>query len=314
MNFFTNESLKYYTLGDFVAHTILDGIINTDMQLENIGYSNGYPIFRDYANTKVINIPDHLSADTCQIFTSALFSVIEDIKYSFSKSSNFRMGFISRGGLLSHAIFLNMINSGISSSWYIKCDFPIPSYDPSFLYSDLKSKLLIRNWMKQPLDQITPLKYCVLIDYEYSKERSLIRNANRYYLDMLYYSRGYTFWGNMLQEIFPCEDSPERKNPILESNIFSMNLSCNLYIERMAETALCYKNYYTAYGLFNKCLSAIHIDDKIRKASQESLASISKSVHMNSAICDFIMENINRDLFEFMWILDDLDHNKTISI
>lgn len=314
MNFFTDDSLKYYNLGQFLAQTILGGIINTDMQLENIGYLNGYFKFIDYANIKKINIPDCLSADTCQIFTNVLFAVIEDIKDSFAKLSNFRMGFIAMGGLLGHAIFLNMTNSGISSSWYIKCDFPLSSYDPSFLYSDPKSKLLIRNWKKQPFEQITPLKYNALIDYEHSETRSRIRNGNRQYLDILYYSRSYTWWGRILQDIFPSDDNIEQNTVTLRYNIFSFDLNCNFFIERMAETALYSKHYYTAYGLFNKCLSEINIVDEIRELSQNGLSSILKSTDMNSSICNFIMENINRDLFEFMWILDDLDHNKTISI
>ena len=79
----------------------------------------------------------------------------------------------------------------------------------------------------------------------------------------------------------------------------------------MAESALHYKYYYTAYGLFNKHLSETHEDgkDKNREIAQNGLLSISQSVHIDPSISDFIMENLDRDLFELIWILDDLDQN-----
>lgn len=315
MNSFTYDLLGYYKLGEFVAHNMLNGIVHPDMQLENIGLrpNTAQLYFKDFADITELRIPDCLSADVCEQLTISLVPIIEDIKNSFSNMSSFRMGFIAMGGLLGHAIFLNMINSGISSSWYIKCDSSISSYDPSFLYSNPESKLLIRNWKEQPFEQINPLKYHSLIDYERSKERKRICNANLYYLDMLYYSRGYTYWGNLLQDIFPSDDDIEQNNPILAYNIFSADLSCNFYIERMAKTALCYKHYCTAYGLFNKCLTETHIVDEIRKAAQNGLFSISQSVHISSSVCTFIMENLDQNLFELMWILDELDQNNTIS-
>lgn len=317
MNIFTDDSFVHYKLGEFVAHTMLDGIIHPDMQLTNISWVldgiNIKFVFNDPPDIKVICIPDCLSADICKKLSMSLISVIRDIKDSFSKLSCFRMGFIAYGGLLGHAIFFNTINNGISSSWYTKRSFSTLSYDSSFLYTDAKSRLLIRNWKKQPFNQITPERYRVLSEYENSKERSHIPHTNRYYLDILYYSRGYTRWGNNLQAIFPNENDPNRNNPILGYNIFSMNLSCNYYIERMAETALHYKHYCTAYGLFNRCLSEIHTVDEIKKASQDGLSFISKSVHMNSSVCAFIMENLDCELFELIWILDELDHNTAIS-
>lgn len=313
MNFFTYDSLAYYRLGEFIAHTMLNGIVHPDMQLNNIGYrKNDQFTFLDFSSIMQIDIPDCLSADICELLTQCLVPLIEDLKDSFSKMSSFRMGFMAMGGLLGHAIFSNTVTLGVTSLWYTKCEFSLSSYDLSFLYSDPESKLLITNWKNQLLDQITPLKYRSLSEYDHSKERSQILTANRHYLDMLYYSRGYTFWGNQLQTIFPHEDSPRRNNPVLACNIFSFDLSCNFYIERMAETALFNKNYYTAYGLFNRCLTATHIVAEIKERSQDGLSSISKAVHMNSSVGDFIMENLSRDLFELMWILDDLDQNMTL--
>lgn len=314
MNFFTDDSLKYYRLGEFVAHNMLNGIIHPDMQLDNIGSGDNEPfIFKDFADTIQINIPDCLSADICDQLTQTLVPIIEDINDSFSKVSSFRMGFIALGGLLGRAIFFNTLNLGISSSWYTKNKFSASSYNPSFLYSDADSKLQIRNWKKLPLNQIAVEEYHTLYEYEHSEVRSRISDANRYYLDILYYIRGYTWWGNCLQTIIPSEDSIEQSNPIFAYNVFSMNLSCNYYIERMAKTALYYKHYCTAYGLFNKCLSAAHTVEEIRKASQDGLLSISKNTHISSSICAFIIENIDLELFEFLWILDDLDQNSTIS-
>lgn len=313
MNIFTDDSLKYYRLGEFIAHNMLNGIVHPDMQFDNIEIrANGQFAYIDYANIITINMPSCLSADICEQLTLALVPIIESIKDSFSKMSSFRMGFIALGGLLGYAIFSNTKNWGVSSSWYTKCNFSTSSYDSSFLYADLKSKVQIRNWKKQSFDQITPIKYHALDEYERSKERSNTPEANRHFLDILYYSRGYAHWGAFLQEILPKEGSPELYNPVLAYNVYSADLSCNYYIERLAETALRNKHYYTAYGLFNKCLSSTHIVDEIEKTSQDGLSYISKSTHRISSVCDWIMENLDHDLFELMWILEELDQNSKI--
>lgn len=317
MNFFTVDSLKYYRLGEFVAHNMLNGIVHPDMQLENMGLRPNtiQLVFKDFADITELRIPNCLSADICEQLTMSLVPIIEDIKSSFFKMSNFRMGLIAWGGLLGHAIFLNTLNLGVSSSWYIKCNFSASSYDPSFLYLDKNIKKLIENWKKQPLDQITIEKYPSDDKYERSKKSFRILDANRFYLDILYYSQSY-----MYRSVIPYIDSSD-ENRINQKDCFrdlmvsSTKLNCNLYIEKMAEAALYYKHYYTAYGLFNKCLSEAHKDgdEKNKRASQNGLSSISQSAHINSSVCTFITENLDHNLFELMWILDELDQNNTIS-
>lgn len=125
MNIFTDDSLYFYNLGEFVADGMLNGIMHPDMQLVNIGQRDGQFIFIDFADIMQIDIPNCLSPNICEQLTQCLVPLIEDMKDSFSKLSCFRMGFIARGGVLGHAIFLSTINLGISSSWYTKCGFPI---------------------------------------------------------------------------------------------------------------------------------------------------------------------------------------------
>lgn len=311
MTYFTDETYKYYKLGQFVAHMMLNGDIHPDMQLANIGSRNEKQLaFKDYADVIHLNIPNCLSADICDQLTISLMPIIKDIKDSFSKISCFRMGFIAFGGLLGHAIFLNALNRGVSSSWYTKCNFTTCSYDSSFLYLDRKSKLLIKNWKKLPLDKITLKEYPTHDEYERSKEHFHILDINCYYLDILYYCHSYIWRSNFLYINSLNENSINQRCSVISA----LKSSCNLYIEKMAEAALHYKHYYTAYGLFSRCQSEAHEDndDQNKKVAQNGLNSISQSTHMSSSVCDFIMENLDLDLFEFMWLLDDLEHSHPI--
>lgn len=316
MTFLTDDSFKYYELGEFVAHNMLNGDIHPDMQLDNIGYrNNGQIVFTDFADVTQINIPNCLSADTCEQLTLSLLPIIEDIKDSFSKISCFRMGFIAMGGLLGHAIFLSTLNLGVSSSWYTKYTSSNSSYDLAFLYSDGNSKSLIKNWKKQSLDQITIEKYPTHDEYERSKNRFRILDANCYYMDILYYCRSYMGRSKILYINSIDENRDRQKYSVRDLTVSIIKSNCNLYIEKIADTALHHKHYYTAYGLYKKCLSEARKDgdEKNIKAAQNGLSSISKSAPISSSVCDFIVENLDCDLFELMWILDELDQSISIS-
>lgn len=315
MTSFTDDLFIYYKLGEFVAHNMLNGIIHLDMQLDNINIrGNGQISFIDFHSIRETNIPDHLSADICEQLTRSLLPIIDDIydidniEDSFSKVSYFRMGLIASGGLLCHAIFLNTLNLKISSCWYTRHGFYASSYDHSFLYSDVKSKLLIRNWKKQPLDQITIEEYPTLNEYERAKKRFRIQDANRYYMDILYYSRSYNSYMMQLQDAlyrnYFCKNSIKQKYP-------DRNIIISL-IEKMAETALHYKHYYTAYGLFYKYLFFARMDIDDKETAQNGLSSISQTAHLSPNVCNFIITNLERDLFELMWILDELDQGDSI--
>lgn len=309
MNFFKNDSLSYYNLGKFVAHNMLDGNIHPDMQLSNIGRrQHGQLVFTDFADMKKIDIPDCLSADICEQLTLSLLPIIEDIKSSFSMISNFRMGFVAYGGLFGHAIFSNTINLGISSSWYVKSRFTPSTYDSTFLYSD-ESKTSIKNWKEIPFDQISISEFP---SYDKMKRQLRPTETNQYYLDILYCTLNYISSlllasGATFNPGTPINVIPN--SPLVPESLNSANTYC---IKKFAFASLYQKLYYTAYGLLYKCLESKFTDKNLIRECKEKISYITDSIPITSRIHNFIMKNLDLDLFEFMWILDDLEHSQPI--
>ena len=309
MNFFTNDFLAYYNLGKFVAHNMLDGKIHPDMQLSNIRESQHEKFaFTDFADMIEIDIPDCLSADICKQLTLSLLPIIEDIKSSFSMISSFRMGFIAHGGLLGHAIFLNTINLGISSSWYVKSRFIPSTYDSAFLYSD-ESKTSIRNWKEIPFDQISILEFP---PYDKMKKQLHPTETNQYYLDILYCNLNYISSLLLANGASFNTGSPVKDIPNSSLILKSCNLTNTYCIKKFACVALHQKHYYTAYGLLYKCLESKFTDENLIYECKEKISYITDSIPITSRIHNFIMKNLDLDLFEFMWILDDLEHSQPI--
>ena len=309
MNFFSNDSLSYYNLGKFVAHNMLNGIIHPDMQLSNIGGMQDEQLaFTDFADIREVDIPDCLSADICEKLTLSLFPIIEDIKSSFSMISSFRMGFIAHGGLLGHAIFLNTINFGLSSSLYIKSRFIPSTYDSTFLFSD-ESKTSIRNWKEIPFNQISILEFP---SYDKMKKQLRPTETNQYYLDNLYCNLNYISSLLLANGASFNTGSPIKNIPNSSLILKSCNLTNTYCIKKFAFVALHQKHYYTAYGLLYKCLESKFIDEKLTCECKEKISYIKDSIPITSRIHNFIMKNLALDLFEFMWILDDLEHSKPI--
>lgn len=309
MNSFTHDSLAYYRLGKFVAQNMLSGNIHPDMQLSNIRERNRKQLtFVDFADSIQIDIPDCLSADICEQLTLSLLPIIEDIKDSFSKISYFRMGFIANGGLLGHVIFLNAINLGISSSMYVKSRFTPSTYNPAFLYSS-KGKALIRNWKKIPFNQISILEF---LPYNIVKKQLRPTETNLYYLNILYCSLNYISSLLLADGASSPVGSPKQDIPASSLLFNSVNLTNTRYIKQYALVALDYKHYYTAYGLLYKCLEAKFTDKNFLCECKEKISCITNTIPITSRIHNFIMKNLNLDLFEFMWILDDLEHSQSI--
>lgn len=309
MNFFTNGFLAYYNLGKFVAHNMLDGKIHPDMQLNNIEERQHDQLaFVDFADMIEIDIPDCLSADICEQLTRSLLPIIEDIKSSFSMISSFRMGFIAHGGLLGHAIFSNTINLGISSALYVNSRFIPSTYDSAFLYSD-ESKTSIRNWKKIPFDQISTFSFP---PYDTIKKQLHPTETNQYYLNILYCCLNYISSlllanGVSFNTGIPMKDIPN--SSLLLNSFKNANTYC---MKNFASAALHQKYYYTAYGLLYQCLESKFADEKLTRECKEKISDITDSIPITSRIHNFIMKNLDLDLFEFMWILDDLEHIRPI--
>ena len=279
---------SYFSLGEFVAQTMLYGIIHPDMQFCNIGFRNddGF-VFNDFADAKIINMPNDLSELSVHQLTESLFPLLDDIIDTFMYKSYFRAGFTSCGGVLGHMIFSNAANSGFTSFLYCNSGNASFSFDASTLYTDNQVNCAIKEWKNLPLNTITLNKFDSLAAYNVAKERRNTSPFNIYYLDNLYLVRSYLALN---------------LNPKAKNNLPTL-------IMNMAMLALNFKKYYTSYGLFQKCLSMKPQLSKVITLINNNLESIKQSINLTSGITDFIVECCQYDLIELMWILNDLDNS-----
>lgn len=276
-------ALLFYHYGDFVAKTMLSGIIHPDMQRSNIGLnSRGECKFCDYAEAEKIEI--ELNEERVRQLTESLFPLIDGTEKSFLNCSCLRMGFLARGGVLAKEVFLNAINNGFSSALYVKHPVIKNRYDASALYTN--SKKMIQEWKNIDVEKINLETYKILDEYNNSSERKNISVENRYYLDMSYFTKACLLF----------KDNPELKIPYAT------------VLLNMALLAMNYNKPYTEYGLLKKCLKTYSNVQQIEEMCKGRLFSILRSWKCNSECVDFIDEVIDKhDLFEFLWILDDVD-------
>ncbi|MCX4338365.1 MAG: hypothetical protein OSJ72_01855 [Lachnospiraceae bacterium] len=277
----------YYDLGEFVAKTMLDGIIHPDLQLSNVGCNDDNFVFLDFADIEELAIPEDLSDVTLKQLTQSLFSVIRDFMGSLESLTYFHAGFVAYSGLLGQCLFYNMTNHGFSICGYLVNSHIAFSYDPSFIYKYRKNKDIIKDWKNSPLEKITISNYDFLEKYEQSKERKYISKSNLYYMDYLYFSRCYI-------------------------KLEQSSLDISILIMNMGLVALRSKFYYIAYGLFLKSLSLPTKTVKIISICNKGLSTISKSIHLNIYITNLISNNLNLDLFCLLWLLGELEHCKLI--
>lgn len=279
-----NYKMLFIQYGEFVAKTMLDGIIHPDIQRTNIGVDNRGPRLLDLKLAKRILIPDELDSNRVRQMTEALFPLIDGTEDSFLNCSYLRIGFLTRGGILAKELFANAINNGFSSSSYIKHPKAISKYDASKLYGGLRNQ--IREWKELDLDSINLGRYPTLNMYEKSDIRASISEENKFYLDMLY----------LMKACLLFKDKEELKIPYA------------ITLLNMAGISLKNCKPYTEYGLLKKCLKTYSGVQQIEKMCKSRLFSILPTWDLNPDYIDFIDDVIDKyDLFEFLWILDDVD-------
>lgn len=278
-------ALLFYKYGEFVAKVMLAGIIHPDMQRSNIGIdSTGECKFCDYAEAEKIDMPKELNEDRVRQMTEALFPLIDGTEKSFLNCSYFRMGFVANGGILAKELFANATNNGFSSSLYVKPPVIKKNYDASALCNTLHN--VISEWQKVDIKSLGLEKYKTLDEYNHSAERNGISFENRYFLDMLYLTNACLVF----------KDRTEFKVPYANA-LFNMAL-----------LAMIYNKPYTEYGLLKKCLKTHSGVHQIEEMCKGRVFSLMASWECNSECIDFIDEVIDKyDLFEILWILDDVD-------
>ena len=113
-----------YSLGVFIAKTILNGIFNPDIKIENLGFRDvdNSIVFCDYANVKRFSIPEDINPDLIRKLSICLCPLLYELNNedSFLEKSYFRAGFTTQGGILCQMIFQNLIDFNFSSKLFIE--------------------------------------------------------------------------------------------------------------------------------------------------------------------------------------------------
>ena len=287
-----DEKKASFDLGEFAANIMLQGILHPDMQLKNIGRSDPErkPVFIDYADVELYNIPEDLNDDLFHRFTEALSPLLGDFMNSFIKSSYFRMGFIARGGILAEAVFTNTVNKGYSCSQFVDTPY-IPHFDSTNLWKNDFLHTAILNWKEAPISNITIENFHYIDQYLISSERKTLSPINQYYLDFLYFSRLYIGMG-FISDL-------EEYVPLLM-----------ILILNWARASLARNLPYTSYGLFQKCLTLKCNFPEVTERCQQGIRVLVKEEHINPNLISTIHGYLNRELFELLWILSDLENSK----
>ncbi len=262
----------------------MDGIIIKDMHGSNIGFNGIDYVFLDFAKFDLISLPDDLTQKTIHQLTLALLPLLDSLVENFMFISHFRAGFTAYGGILTHAIFSNLINKKISSFRYTPNPPFKASYNAKPVYTDLSIGDLITDWKTAALDNVTVHNYPSFSAYQACNERKQLSLFNIYYLDNLYCVRRY--------------------HSLIETRDIS---SLADIISDMLVSAYRTGLFCTAYGLYEKCL-AMNCDlAHMNKLFHFIAKDLNNFTQSHPHIVEFIKACISFELFEFMWILSDLE-------
>ena len=286
---------KLYALGEFVAKTMLHGIINPDMQLSNLGTRREPPydfVFLDYPNVKKISLPDELNKEYVRQLTESLFPLLDDLKGDFFDISYFRAGFVSYGGYLGHFIFDNTIENGYSSFIFKKppASFSISAFDSNDILDGFALGM-IKEWQQLSLDDISIKTFHTLEQYNLSSQRQTVSPLNMYYMDILYFVRSF------LALNF---DEKHKKDALTPIAILCAN---------WAKASFCYNLPYSAFGLFKKCLSMEVPIPQLTDICTSGISTINDTGRIQLDALPFIEQLMGEDLFSLLWILRDLDRS-----
>ena len=273
-----------FNLGQFVARTMMNGLIIKDMHGSNIEFNGIDYVFLDFTELDQKSLPDDLNPKTVNQLTLSLLPILDSLVQNFTFVSGFRAGFTAYGGVLTHAIFSNLTNKKISSFRYT----PDPPFNASYnakpIYTDFCIGDLITDWKTAALDNVTVHNYPSFSEYQAGNERKQISSFNTYYLDNLYCVRRY--------------------HSLIETKDLS---SLADIISDMLVSAYRTGLFCTAYGLYEKCL-AMNCDLAHMNELFDFIAKdLNKFTQSHPHIVEFIKACTSFELFEFMWILSDLE-------
>ena len=271
-----------YAIGDFAAETMLNGKIQPDFKIDNLGVDGSSIVFVDSPEVFSCCIPDELDNDLLRKITESIFSLLRSL-HGYKDISSFRAGFTARGGLLADIVWNNLANKGFSSLSYTGIYGNKLLYDISNMPFTKTLKEYISEWKTIPFDIINIGNIPSLEAYLRSEIRTTRAQLSTYYLDFLYYIRRYI----ILQQHCP------EQVPIL---ILNMGL-----------LAYQFGKTYSAFGLLSKCVEISRLDHDISKVCADKLHTLKQTELIAPEFENIILDNIDNDLFELIWLLNDLD-------
>lgn len=266
-----------FILGAFAGELLMSkGMIQPDFQLSNVGIRNGIPCLLDYADSLFVKLPGDLTQDIIKSIKESLFSLVDNFEGSFKNNSYVRAGFISRTGMLGHMAYESARDNGYSSFMFVEKDLRRKEHSLARItkWSDVKS--VIGEWMKIPLDIFNAEKSN---DFD-NKRHVLLCDINAYYLR------------NTIHILALTDKSVISEN----SNVVKIYLEISL-------AALQFGLPYMAYGFAKKC-KTITDNIQVLQACDMVLEKTQEYVEDYKEVVD---RHINREPFEFMWLLEDFD-------
>ncbi|SFW45052.1 hypothetical protein [Ruminococcus flavefaciens] len=274
--------MNMYAIGDFAAETMLNGKIQPDFKIDNLGVDGSSIVFVDSPEVFSCCIPDELDNDLLRKITESIFSLLRSL-HGYKDISSFRAGFIARGGLLADIVWNNLTNKGFSSLSYTGIYGNRLLYDTSNMPFTKTLKECISEWKTIPFDIINIGNIPSLEAYLRSEIRTAKAPLSTYYLDFLYYMRSYI----ILQQCCP------EQIPILILNM-------GLLAYQFGKTC-------SAFGLLSKCVEISRLDHDISKVCADKLHTLKQIESIAPELENIILDNTDKDLFELLWLLNDLD-------
>lgn len=146
---------------------------------------------------------------------------------------------------------------------------------------EITTKRIIQ-WKELPFDKVKFGDLSSIGIYLNSGIRKETPSFSLFYFDRLYFSRYYNF----LNEHF--------------SNQVSI-------IMNMGVSAFRNNKKYCAFGLLSKCIDMTEPNSEINKKCTKVLNKLRHTKHLSPTLKKLILDYVDHELFEFLWILNDVD-------
>lgn len=261
---------------------MLKGVIPIDFKLDNIGISEKGPVLNDYSNMYFFHMPDGLDGEFLRRESASLMAMISSIN-EIDDISHFRTGFIMQGGVLADIVWRNLSDHGFTLLSYKEITDKSLRYDAA---EELDSQINITRivkWNDIPLDSINLGEYPEPSFYSFSDVRNNTSSFLKFYLDRLYYIKSYAVYYEKSPELFP---------------IVLMNLGTSAFRNN---------DKYLAFGMLSKAISMSKTNPKINEMCTKVLNKLKHTKRMSSDLKELILENMELEFCEFMWLLNDID-------